>query len=144
MHIIILENEPSSCRGGQELSLLAICQSLHQKGHRISLIYTRAGNLLKQYQDFCFQTILVNSYKLNPHHPWQLALDSYRVAQSIATDKDSLVYSNQYHDSFFGWGVARLKGIPLICYLRLPPPPKNSSQVGAKRSQSTDCHLRAN
>ncbi|HEY9640421.1 MAG TPA: glycosyltransferase family 4 protein, partial [Coleofasciculaceae cyanobacterium] len=130
MHLIVLENEPSSYRGGQELSLLAICKSLHQRGHQISLIYTRIGDLLEQYQDFCLQTIAVQGYKLNRHHPWQLAGDVYQAAQSIATDRDSLVYSNQYHDSFFGWGLARLKGIPLVCYLRLPPPSSWGIQAG--------------
>ncbi|MEO1446273.1 MAG: glycosyltransferase family 1 protein, partial [Cyanobacteria bacterium J06635_11] len=40
MHIVILENQPSSRRGGQELSLFDVCRELAARGHSITLLYT--------------------------------------------------------------------------------------------------------
>jgi glycosyltransferase involved in cell wall biosynthesis len=122
MHLIVLENEPSSCRGGQELSLIDICRGLHQRGHRISLLYTKSGDLLEQYQSFCSDINFVEGYKLTLQNPAQFFLNLRRIAQSIKTEPESLVYGNQYQESFFGYGLACIKRIPLVCHLRLPPP----------------------
>jgi len=49
MHLIVVENEPTSLRGGQELNLLEICRGLAQRGHNISLLYTKEG-ILPQFR----------------------------------------------------------------------------------------------
>ena len=122
MHLIVLENEPSSRRGGQELSLIDICQGLYQRGHKVSLLYTKSGDLLEQYQSFCSDTHFVDKYRLTLQNPAQFFASLVKAAQSIKTQPESLVYINQYQESFFGYGFAYLKRIPLVCHLRLPPP----------------------
>ncbi|HEY9630959.1 MAG TPA: glycosyltransferase family 4 protein [Coleofasciculaceae cyanobacterium] len=122
MHLIVLENEPSSHRGGQELSLIDICQGLHRRGHRISLLYKKSGDLLQHYQSFCSDITCIDEYKLNAKNLPQFVSSLHQAAQAIATESQSLVYCNQYQESFFGYGLACLKAIPFVCHLRLPPP----------------------
>jgi glycosyltransferase involved in cell wall biosynthesis len=126
MHLIVLENEPSSRRGGQELSLFDLCRGLYQRGHQITLLYRQPGNLLPEYQQFCQSTIAVKQYKFNPRRPHQLLFNFYQATRSIAATaqdgSESLVYSNQYQESLFGASLARYRRIPFVCHLRLPPP----------------------
>jgi glycosyltransferase involved in cell wall biosynthesis len=120
MHIIVLENEPSSSRGGQELSLLDVCRGLFQRGHSITLLYVKEGDLLKQYQAFCTQIVNVNGYKINGSRPVTY-LSFFTDIWKVAKIKNSVVYINEYRDSFFGCALASFKNIPLVCHLRLPP-----------------------
>lgn len=127
MHIIVLEDEPSSLRGGQELNLLEICRSLSQRGHSINLLYTKAGNLLQQYQEFCSQTTNVNGYDLDRRriaHIFNFFADIWR----ISVNKNSVIFSNRYYDVFFGSVLSLSKNIPLVCYLQLPPPAEDMSR----------------
>lgn len=121
MHLIVLENEPSSCRGGQEISLFDICQQLSKRGHSISLLHTNAGDLLEKYQSFCY-TIPVKSYVISQSVPFRSILNFCRDVYRIPIDRQTLVYGNQYHNSFFGGALALSKNIPFVCHLRLPPP----------------------
>jgi glycosyltransferase involved in cell wall biosynthesis len=118
--IIVLENEPSSFRGGQELNLLEICRGLSQRGHSITLVYLKAGDLLKQYQEFCTHIIKVDSYILDRStitNIFKFFADIWKVSAI----KNSVIYSNRYHDVFFCYLLAVLKNIPSVCYLQLPP-----------------------
>ncbi|MBD2256762.1 glycosyltransferase family 4 protein [Pseudanabaena sp. FACHB-2040] len=137
MHIIVLENEPSTQRGGQELSLLDVCRGLAQRGHRLTLLYRSPGDLLAEYQTFCHSAMLLRQYRIEMRQPltssWQLVNDLRRVA----VEPPGLVYSNQYHDSFAGLVLSQLKGVPFVCHLRLPPPPALGWQwsLGMKRAR---------
>ncbi|MBO3463541.1 glycosyltransferase family 4 protein [Aetokthonos hydrillicola Thurmond2011] len=123
MHIIVLENEVTSSRGGQERSLLDVCQGLYNRGHNISLFYIKEGDLLNNYRAFCSNLSKVNTYRIERHN----FFDSFKnfVSCNLKTKvtKNTIVYSNQYHDSFFGYTLALFKNIPFVCHLRLPPPP---------------------
>lgn len=121
MHIIVLENEPSSCRGGQELSLLEVCRGLSQRGHTITLLYLKAGDLLEQYREFCSNILKVNHYdydrrKLKP------LLKFFADIWKIPVSQNTVIYSNRYHDVSFGYLLALLKRSTFVCHLRLPPP----------------------
>lgn len=121
MHIIVLENEPSSSRGGQELSLLDVCRGLSQRGHSISLLYVKEGDLLKHYQAFCSQVVKVNGYRIFWRRPSTL-LSLFNNIWNVETSENSVVYINEHSNSFFGSALALFKNIPLVCHLRLPPP----------------------
>jgi glycosyltransferase involved in cell wall biosynthesis len=130
MQIIVLENEPSSRRGGQELSLVDVSQELVRRGHQLMLLYTRPGDLLSKYQNFCSKTIPVSQYRftrqtLSSGLPKMLA-DLGR----IPAHRHSLIYCNQYQDSFFAMLLSRVKGGRVVCHLRLPPPPQAGLQAG--------------
>ena len=62
MRVLVLENEPSSRRGGQELSLLDVCRGLAARGHAIELLYTIDGDLLDEYRGFCRRVDRVTAY----------------------------------------------------------------------------------
>lgn len=136
MHLVVLENQPSSTRGGQEISLFDVCSNLAKRGHRITLLYTQPGNLLDRYQQFCDRTILIQSYRIDTKKPLLSFRNFYKDIQKVALQPDSLVYGNQYHDSFFGYFLARSHRIPYVCHLRLPPPPSLGWQwsLGMKRA----------
>lgn len=122
MNIVILENQPSSRRGGQELSLFDVCHGLAAKGHSITLLYTATGNLLEQYATFCHCLIKVNHYRFDAKRPLRSLSTLLPDLAKTALAKADVVYSNQYHDSFFGYVLSRAKRIPFVCHLRLPPP----------------------
>ncbi len=120
MHIIALDNHPSSFRGGQELNLLEICRGLSQCGHSISLIYVNEGNLLEQYQEFCTDLVNVDGFKLDRSritHTFKFLFDIWQVSGS----KNSVIFCNQYLDGFFGSMLSLFKKIPFVCYLQLAP-----------------------
>ncbi|MFN6485476.1 MULTISPECIES: glycosyltransferase family 4 protein [unclassified Nostoc] len=122
MHIIVLENEVSSLRGGQELSLFDVCLGLHKRGHTITLLYTKEGNLLQQYRVFCTEIVKVNGFRIERKNIINSLQNFFIDTRKIKTTKDSIVYSNQYHNSFFAYTLALSKNIPFVCHLRLPPP----------------------
>lgn len=120
MHIIVLENQPSSKKGGQEIILLDVCRGLSQCGHSISLLYLEEGNLLEQYQEFCTHTIKINSFLLD-RSTLSSSFTFFKDIWKVPIGKDSVIYSNRYHDIVFGFLLSLLRNIPLVCYLQLPP-----------------------
>jgi glycosyltransferase involved in cell wall biosynthesis len=123
MHIIALEHEPSSLRGGQELNLFEICRGLSHRGHKISLIYEKEGNLLEDYQNFCESMIKVNRYEFDRrkiNHIFDFLFD-FTVTYKISTSKNSVVFSNSYYSAFLGYVLSVFKRIPFVCYFQIPP-----------------------
>ncbi|AFZ29884.1 glycosyl transferase group 1 [Gloeocapsa sp. PCC 7428] len=123
MKILVLENEPSSRRGGQEWCLLNTCRGLAQRGHEIHLVYNEQGDFLPIYQQFCQSIIKVNCYliakgrlkKFTSAIAWFLS-----ILQLLKTEPD-VIYINQSKDAFFAGTIAQLKSIPLVCHLHTFP-----------------------
>ncbi|AFZ33236.1 glycosyl transferase group 1 [Gloeocapsa sp. PCC 7428] len=124
MHVIVLENQPSSQRGGQELILLDVCRGLAARGHEISLLYLEEGNLIKQYQEFCSHLIKINSFLLD-RSTIKHSLKFFSDIWKVPICRNSVVYSNRYHDVVFGYLLSLIKQVPFVCYLQLPPHTKN-------------------
>lgn len=129
MYIFVLEEKPTSQRGGQELVLFDICRGLAQRGHKIVLLYSDEENLLEQYQKFCIQTIKVKQFRVyRPSHIIKFLTSILQIKHQITstvpeyTLESSIVLSNQYQDTFIGRILSFVLNIPLICYLHLPPP----------------------
>ncbi|BAZ10230.1 group 1 glycosyl transferase [Calothrix sp. NIES-4071] len=129
MYIFVLEEKPTSRRGGQELVLFDICRGLAQRGHKVILLYSDEENLLEEYQQFCFQTIKVKQFRIyRPSHIIKFWTGILAIKHQIASNMpeyisgNSIVLSNQYQDTFIGRILAFLLNIPLVCYLHLPPP----------------------
>ena len=53
MRVLVLENEMTSTRGGQELSLVDVCEGLAGRGHSIVLAYVTSGELEPRYRRIC-------------------------------------------------------------------------------------------
>ncbi|OKH25860.1 glycosyltransferase family 4 protein [Chroogloeocystis siderophila] len=124
MHIIVLENQPSSQRGGQELILLDVCRGLAARGHEISLLYLEEGNLIKQYQEFCSHLIKINSFLLD-RSTIKHSLKFFNDIWKVPICRNTVVYSNRYHDVVFGYLLSLIKQVPFVCYLQLPPHTKS-------------------
>ncbi len=129
MHIIVLENHPSSQRGGQERSLIDVTRQLAQRGHRITLLYANPGNLLPQYEAFCDRIIPVRGFEISLRK-WQSPLwfvrDLWNVWAALKSDtsgeEPTIVYINQPYDVPFAAALSWIKQVPIVCHLRLPSP----------------------
>lgn len=124
MRILVLENEPSSKRGGQELSLLDVCRGLATRGNTIDLAYVKSGDLLDNYREFCATIIRTAPYTIDRTRgistsaKWVLSL----IARSKAARRADVIYTNQYHDTLFAGALGTFFQKPVVCHLRLPPP----------------------
>ncbi|BAZ22474.1 group 1 glycosyl transferase [Kalymmatonema gypsitolerans NIES-4073] len=122
MHIIVLAWEPTSLRGGQETVLFDVCRGLAQRGYTISLLYTKEGDLLQRYQEFCKHTIKVHRFIISlPGHIFNFLADIRNISGKISTFENSIVLCNQVTDTPFGYALALSQNIPLVCYLHYPP-----------------------
>lgn len=122
MRILVLENEPSSRRGGQELSLFDVCRGLARRGHRIELMHTTTGDLLERYGEFADRIDRVAAYAVDRTKTGRaLARLAWDVLQPGRTAPD-VIYANQYLDSLFARLLAWRFRRPFVCHVRLPPP----------------------
>lgn len=119
MHIIVLEDEPSSSRGGAEISMLDLSWRLSQRGHNISLVYLQEGDLVEQYRSFCLHITKVNSFqpKKGIINIFRFLADVFKVNK----ERNSVVYCNRYRYAIFGFSLAFVRRLPLVCHLRMPP-----------------------
>lgn len=122
MHVIALEDEPTSLRGGQQLNLFEICHELAQRGHQISLIYGREGNLLGQYRQFCDRTIQIPRYGFDRRKISEVFGFVPHLAKipAISADRDSVIFSNSCHPAFFAYLISLYHKLPLVCYIQSP------------------------
>ena len=102
--------------------MLDVCQGLAKRGHKISMLYVKEGNLLKHYRKFCHKMIEVNGYRIERKERIKSLVNFLSDITKIPASDYSCVYSNQYQDNFWGAALALSRNIPLICHLRLPPP----------------------
>jgi glycosyltransferase involved in cell wall biosynthesis len=122
MRILVLENEPSSRRGGQELSLLDVCRGLAGRGHEIELLYTADGDLLPQYRSFCRRVDRVTMYAIDRARTLTSAVRLVMDVVQAGRPVPDVIYANQYLDSLFGRLLAWRFRRPFVCHLRLAPP----------------------
>lgn len=122
MRLLVLENEPSTRRGGQELSLFDVCQGLAGRGHQIELLHTADGDLLERYRTFCDRIDRVDAYAVDRTRTGRAAVRLLWDALQPGRTAPDVIYANQYLDSLFArllsWRFRR----PFVCHVRLPPP----------------------
>ncbi|MGI0483916.1 glycosyltransferase family 4 protein [Pantanalinema rosaneae CENA516] len=139
MHIMALEDAPTSLRGGQELNLFEICHGLAQRGHQISLIYSKNGNLLDRYQQFCQHTIKIDRYGFDRRKLVDVVgfLPSLAKIPTLPTQSNTVIFSNSCHPAFFSYLLSRYHQHPFICYIQTPSFSFNRQKLlglqGAKR-----------
>ena len=122
MKILAFENEMSSRRGGQERSLLAICEGLAARGHAITLAYVTPGDFEERYRRCCTRLVRVHGYTVDRSRTARSVADFAASLWSLRGERPDLVYANQYLDSPLARAVASLLRRPFVCHLRLPPP----------------------
>lgn len=128
MKILVLENEPSSARGGQELSLFDVCRGLARRGHDLELLYTEDGNLLDGYRAFCRRVDRVAAYSIDRSQSLRAAIRMLADAVQPGRSVPDVIYANQYMDSPFARLLAWRFGRPFVCHLRLAPPSQFCAQ----------------
>lgn len=123
MHLIALEQEPTSLRGGQELNLFEISRGLVKRGHKVTLLYERDGNLVEQYREFCRDVIKVDTFGFDRRNISDIVkfVRSLTTISKISADEDSLVFCNAYFSALFGYALSSLKKLPFVCYFQIPP-----------------------
>jgi glycosyltransferase involved in cell wall biosynthesis len=137
VNILVLENELTSTRGGQELSLLDVCRGLAARGHRITLAYVTGGDLQKAYRPICQEMVRVSTYSIDRSRMWSSTLALLDSLWAVRSSAPSVVYANQYLDSLFAAMTRRLHRAAFVCHLRLPPPDVLCTQFQLGMSQAT-------
>lgn len=122
LRILVLENEPSSKRGGQEHSLLDVCLSLARAGHQLTLGYHTSGDLLERYARAGIRTVVLEPFAIDRRRPLASAGSWLRGFTRAIGEPADVIYINQYHDVLFAGALARMRRLPLVCHLRLMPP----------------------
>lgn len=120
MNIVVLENTLRP-HGGQEVSLLELCQKLSSRGHRIRLLYKTDGEFSGRYREFCDSMTRVGAYAIDRKRPATVFDFLSSFLKGLKTKPD-LIYANQYFDSLYAGLLARACRVPFVCHLRLPPP----------------------
>jgi glycosyltransferase involved in cell wall biosynthesis len=137
VNILVLENELTSTRGGQELSLLDVCRGLAARGHRITLAFVTGGDLAPHYEAICARMIRVSTYSIDRSRTVSSTLDLLQSLWAVRSSAPSVVYANQYLDSLFAALATRFHGTAFVCHLRLPPPDVLCGQFQLGMSQAT-------
>jgi glycosyltransferase involved in cell wall biosynthesis len=137
MKILVVENEPSSRRGGQEWCLLETCRGLAKRGHQIYLVYIKAADLLDRYQEFCQETLQVQRFRIDRDRPLTTPIQFLQSIRQALKFKPDLIYTNHYNDIFFTSILARLQHLPLVCHLHVFPPPRFGIQCAISLSAAT-------
>ena len=127
MRILVLEDELSP-RGGQELSLVSVCEALSRRGHEIILLYKSGGSLEARYRAFCSRLIRAGAYSID-HRNFSGSVAGFfgALARSCAA-RPGLIYANQYQDSLLAGCVSFFCGAPFVCHLRIPSPKRFCNQ----------------
>jgi glycosyltransferase involved in cell wall biosynthesis len=120
VNILILENMLLP-HGGQEISLLELCQRLSKRNHKIILLYRMAGEFLGVYRGFCDSIKHVSTYSIN-HRQIRSYFDFLISFCKGLRMKPDVIYANQYLDSLYAGLLSRALRVPFVCHLRLPPP----------------------
>lgn len=108
--------------GGQDRSLLELVEALAAREHDVRVTYRVPGPFLERYVAAGVDPMRVGRYMIPPSDPWHGAVRfASAVAKGWKVDAD-VVYLNQLTDSPWGAAVSLLRGAPLVCHLRLPPP----------------------
>lgn len=135
MRLLVLENELTSRRGGQELSLFEVCRGLAARGHQITLAYVTGGDLEADYRRTCEQLVRVRAYSIDRTRAIRAARDFLQSLWAIRGARPDVVYANQYLDSLLAAAASRLFRAPFVCHLRLPPPEVIAGQYRIGLSQ---------
>lgn len=121
MRLTVLENDLLP-RGGQELSLLAVCRVLAARGHRIDLLYRHDGPLGPEWRAFVSSAKQVVTYSIDRSRFFASVREFISSLKTGMAGKPDIVYANQYQDSLLAAALARFSGARFVCHLRLPPP----------------------
>lgn len=123
MHIVVLEPNPSSQDGGQPLSTLEVSKGLAERGHQISLIYFKSGELVDQYRNFCSQIIPLRQDRVSKtqilHSLPKFIREIQRAIHALKhADRVNIIYLSNHRSILFGFALSLLKSAPVVLHIR--------------------------
>lgn len=119
MHILTVA-EGLDAHGGLERAQLQACRELHARGHRIDLLYTHPGDLVREWEVIVDRKARARGYRLSRDSRFASGAAAFGAAKTVRRLAPDMVY---LHDPYHAPAIA-LSGTPSVCHLHLPPPPE--------------------
>ncbi|MDA0266018.1 MAG: hypothetical protein O3A14_03445 [Cyanobacteria bacterium] len=127
MHIIVFTPEPSSKMGGQPLSTFEVCQYLAGKGHLITLLFIKEGDLLNEYKKFCVQTILIKYFDIDHKNLaktvlllFQQLVSACRKMSGGYGSESKILYTDTHKCCLFIYLISIFFQCPTVFHVRQP------------------------
>ena len=122
MRILAIECELTTLLGGSERSYFDVLTGLQSKGHHVTLLYSRPGNLLEGYEQAGVRAIqsdhtllLRSGSKLKD---LATMMSSARKVKSLGPF--DIVYVNFAEALPLAFLIKQFNGTPVVCHLRIP------------------------
>jgi glycosyltransferase involved in cell wall biosynthesis len=122
MRILAIECELTTLLGGSERSYFDVLTGLQNKGHQVTILYNRPGNLLEGYHKAGVRTIQ-SDHKLLLR-PGTKIKD---LASMVTTSRKvrslgpfDVVYANFAEALPLSFVIKQFNRIPVVCHIRLP------------------------
>jgi len=123
LHIVFVLGYPTRTRGGTEHAALAFSRGLARRGHRITAVFRREGELLPEYRQFCERVFVLTS-----------AGAALRFAAALVTPgrapRGAIVYGHHAGRSFELWALGVATRSRVVCHLHLPAPERLGRLTG--------------
>lgn len=111
-------------QGGLERAPLHACRELRVRGHRINLLYTHPGDLVRVWDLIVDRKVRVRGYRLSRDSPFATGAALLDVAITVRRLAPDMVY---LHNPYHAPSIA-LSGRRSMCHLHLPAPAELSKQ----------------
>ena len=119
---ILVNQFDLTAHGGQERSLFDTVRGLRERGHHITLLYGKTGDLGEQYARVVNTMTGGMAFAIQQAALLTTTRDLAQAVVAGVRTRPDVVYVNQYQDSFYGALVAGATGAALVCHLRQPAP----------------------
>jgi glycosyltransferase involved in cell wall biosynthesis len=111
-----------SAIGGAEIAQLRVIAGLASTGWSVDLLYVNRGDLWPQWKALASHTNAIHASQFQRAAPLRSSLGTAGALFGILRSDDQLVYLHNPGDLPAASVAARLKRIPLVLHLHLPPP----------------------
>lgn len=114
--------QPHRERGGLERSQLEICTGLAARGHHVSLLYMKEGDLLPLWRSAGVDVRPIKATLPLRASPLGSGVGLVAALFSGMRARPDVIYTHRYWDVPFGAALGALLRSPLVGHLHLPPP----------------------
>ncbi len=121
MRILAVANHLGA-RGGLERTQLTMCRALAERGHRIDLIYSAAGDFTADWRGFATSMVKVGGTLPRSQEPFRTSVAVVNAARAARALNPDVIYVFRYLDLPFAAAVGRLVRAAVVLHLCLPQP----------------------
>jgi glycosyltransferase involved in cell wall biosynthesis len=108
--------------GGAEIAQVSVMEGLAAAGWTVDLLYVTRGDLWPRWDALAARTRAVRSSQLQREAPLGSAWGSLGAFTDLMRTSTDVVYLHNPGDLPVAWSAARLKRVPVVLHLHLPPP----------------------